>query len=218
MSKSKLTVMSDASRLLAELQKDGVEHQHETLERQCVALDKFFALPSTSVSESDRRAMLIAGMKALETSIRPYFIAERLLRFRKDVIAPATELLNRNPACELTILAALLLTNNGSRLGVPVLIAEIECGGEYVSIAARALANAEISDHAPAVVMRLRQTPLPPLRRIPDIKDDLILLDLIDILTKIHTPLPEDLRGKFSSPLASEWFRSAVSENRACTK
>ncbi|HEX3133907.1 MAG TPA: hypothetical protein VHX44_10050, partial [Planctomycetota bacterium] len=152
--------MSDVTQLLADLQTDDPERQLETLERHSVALDNFFALPSHSVSESDRRAMLLAGMKALETSIRPLFIAERLHRFRKDVIEPATELLNRSPAREPTILAALLLINNGSRLGVPILVAEIERGGDYLHMAARALGNFGCTDHVSAILERLRQVPL----------------------------------------------------------
>jgi len=180
--------------------------------RQAQALEKFFALPETSVKESERRAVLAAGVKALETSSQPFLIAERLSRFRDEAIQPLLDLLARNPSPEVTTLAALILVNNGSLLGVPVLVAEVERGGEFITLASFALANAGITDHVPAIIEQLRHYQVTADREFPSTEDDRVL-NLLDVLSKLRVPLPDDIRQKFADPQAPRFFHLAIEQH-----
>jgi len=199
-------VSPDVSRIVADLQ--GTD-----LARQVEALEKFFALPTASVSNTDRRAVLIAGVKAMEASGNPYPIAERLLRFGEEAVSPLSDLLARNPSPEVTTLAALILVNNGSRLGVPALVAEVERGGDYTIPASFALGNAGFADHVPAIIERLRRWPMPPTHEFPTADDDRALT-LLEVLSKLRVPLPDDIRRKYVDPQAPQFFRLAVERHR----
>ncbi len=194
--------LPDVNRLIGDI-------QGSDLARQVGALEEFLALPTTSVSDSDRQAVLVAGVRALEESSNPYPIAERLARFREEAVPPLESLLSRSPSSEAATLAALILVNNGSRLGVPPLVAEVRCGGNYIIPASFALAHAGVADHVPAIIEKLRQYPITPTREFPATEDDCVL-NLLDVLNKLRVPLPEDIRLKFSEPQVPQYFRSAV--------
>ncbi|MFO0852424.1 MAG: hypothetical protein U0871_28265 [Gemmataceae bacterium] len=185
------------------------ELQSTDSDRQVTVLDRYFRLPIAVVSDADRQAVLLEAVKALEKSDNPYPIAERLLRFREEAVPAVAELLARNPSPEVTTLAALILVNNGSRLGVPDLVAEVERGGDYLVTASLALANAGFTDHIPAIIERLRQWPMPPDREFPTTEDD-VVLSLLDVLCKLRVPLPDDIRRKLLDPRGPQFFRSAV--------
>jgi len=197
--------ISAVGQIIADLQ--GID-----LARQVDALEKFFLLPTVSVSESDRQAVLTVAVNALEKSTNPYPIAERLLRFREEAVPPVADLLARNPSQEVKTLAALILINNGSRLGVPALVEEVDRGGDYLVTASLALANAGVIDHASTIIERLRRCSVPPLREFPTAEDDVVLA-LITVLRKLRVPLPEDIRRKFCDPQAPWFFRSAVEQH-----
>lgn len=185
------------------------ELQASDSDRQVTALDKFFQLHSTAVSESDRHAVLMGAVKTLEASDNPYPIAERLLRFREEAVSPLSDLLARSPSSEVTTLAALILVTNGSRLGVPALVAEVERDGDYIILASFALANAGVTDHVPAIIERLHRWPVPLNREFPTAEDDMALT-LLEVLKKLRVPLPEEIRRKFSDPRVPQLFHSAV--------
>lgn len=179
------------------------------LASQVEALDRFFSLPTGAVSNSERRDVMTASVKALEASSNPYPIAERVVRFGPDAIPLLVDLLNRSKSAEVKTLVALILVNNGSHVGVPVLVQEIERGGSYDMIASLALSNAGITDHAQAVIERLRECPVPPVSEFPATEDE-VILGLIKCLKRLQIPLPTDLRSKFSAPNVSQFFREAV--------
>ena len=186
-----------------------LELQSSDSDRQVRALDWYFRLPAATISKTERQAVLLAGVKALEISDNPYPIAERLLRFREEAVPCLSELLTRNTSAEVNTLAALILVNNGSRLGVPALVAEVECGGEFISLASHALANAGFTEHVSAIIDWLRRWPMPPDREFPTGDDDLAL-SLLDVLNRLQMPLPEDIRQKFSEPGVPAFFRTAI--------
>ncbi len=183
--------------------------QGSALASQVLALEKFFALPPASISDASRRVLFRASVRAMETASDPYLLAERLLRFRGEAVPLLLDLLTRTPSSEVRILASLILVNNGSKVGVPALVEEIERGGDYLIMASYALANAGFCDHAPVLIDRPRRWSRPPCRDIPTTDDDL-LLSLLDVLHKLRVPLPEDIRQKFSDPRASRFFRLAA--------
>lgn len=194
------------SKILAQLHGSDVRLQVEALER-------FFALPPASVSDEDKSAVLDAGVNAMEVSSNPFLIAQRLARFGEAAISPLSSLLARNPSSEVTIVTALLLVNNGSRLGVPVLVAEVERGGGFIATASLAMANAGFTDHVPAVIERLRRWSVPIDRKFPT-TDDEVVLCLLEAIDTLRVPLPDDIRRKFADPQAPEFYRLAVQRSR----
>ena len=172
------------------------------------ALDEFFSLP-TSVSKSDRRNVLLESIRALETSTNPYVIAERVLRFRSEAIAPLADLLTRTHSSEVKTLASLILINNRSDVGKTALIEEISREGPYRVMASFALANAGFPDHVPLIVQTLRQYEIVPSREFPS-NDDSEIISFFEVLNRLRVQLPDDIKQKYSGSEAPRFFRREV--------
>lgn len=175
---------------------------------QMSALDEFFSLP-TSVSESDRRIVLLEAIRALGTSTNPYVIAERVLRFGTDAIAPLIDLLTRAQSSEVKTLASLILINNQSDVGKTALIEEIRREGPYRVMASFALANAGFSDHVPLIVQKLRQYEIVRGCEFPS-NDDGEMISFFEVLNQLRVQLPDDIKQKYSGSEAPRFFWDSV--------
>lgn len=176
------------------------------------AMDTYLSIPSNSVSTSDQRKVLEAALKAMEDTTNGPFVAERLLRFGQLAEQTLIEFMAHTTKPEARVLAALILLNKGYRVGVPVLVQEVEKEGSYRSLASNTLANAGISAHVPAILNRIRNYSTPCLGEFPTTADDEIL-NLIDTLKRLQVELPEDIKTKFSGPTVPQFFQDAVASS-----
>jgi hypothetical protein len=178
-------------------------------ERQVGALDIYFSFPVSEIDPASRQEVVSATLTALERSNDPYFIAQRVARFGEEVIQPLSELMAHTSLPEVKTLAALILLKKGSRIGVPILVREIEDEGVYRVIASTALASAGVAEHVPAIFNRLRQYSPTSLSEFPTTQDDEVL-SLLGVLKQLRVELPEEIKSKFSGPLVPRYFHDAI--------
>ncbi len=164
-------------------------------DRQVMALDQYFRLPTSSVSESQNRSVVSAAVKAMEISDNPYPVAEKVLRFGAEKIQPLIDLLARNTSSEVATLAALILVKNNYNQGVPFLVDEVKHSGVYFVIASRALASAGCADHVNYVFEKLRQHTVFLNSEFPS-TDDEVALSLLNDLDTLNVQVPSDIRSK----------------------
>jgi hypothetical protein len=130
------------------------------------------------------------AVEALENSSNRFLLAERLNRFGSIIIPYLEQLLARSNNSEVKILAALVLLQQNSKAGVPILLNAIRSDREYAGLSAQHLATVGIKDAINPICDRLRHSELQEI--------DLIV-SLLDSLSKLDAELPQDLLKRFSA-------------------
>ena len=130
------------------------------------------------------------AVAALENSSNRFLVAERLNRFGSIVTPHLEQLLDRAKNSEVKILAALVLLQQNSKVGISVLLSAIKSDREYAGLAAQHLATARIKDAIQPICDRLRNS---------NLKEIDLIVSLLDSLKKLDTELPQDLLKRFSA-------------------
>lgn len=180
------------------------------LARQVRALDEFLSF-STEVRDDDKRKVVSASVRLLETSSNPLAVASRISRFDQTIVPPLEDLFRKTTSAEVRTLASLVLLRKGSMIGVSILLREIEQRGAYRSMACTALANAGVVELVPVIVGRLRDYAVDVSAEFPTTADDEVLT-MLDILKRLHIRLPDEIAAKFSAPSAPAFFQKAMAE------
>lgn len=127
---------------------------------------------------------------ALENSSNRFLVAERLNCFGSITIPYLEQLLDRSKNSETKILAALVLLQQNSKVGIPILLNAIKSDLEYAGLAAQHLATAKINDAIEPICDRLRNS---------NLKEIDLIVDLLDSLNKLNAELPQNLLKRFST-------------------
>jgi len=133
----------------------------------------------------------------------PFLVAERLHRFGTVAIPPLEIMLRNTADPETRILAALVLLQLGSRLGVPCLLEGIHTSPNYACLSAKHLAQSGIAEAADVAIQRLR------VCRLDEI--DLILC-LIDCLKTLNREIPADIRDRLTGADVPRLLRLGLSQ------
>ncbi len=130
------------------------------------------------------------AVAALENSPNRFLVAERLNRFGSIITPHLEQLLEKSKNSEVKILAALVLLQQNSKVGIPILLNAIGCDREYAGLSAQHLATAGIKDAIKPTCDRLRNS---------NLKEIDLIVSLLDSLKKLDTKLPQDLLKRFSA-------------------
>ena len=158
---------------------ENLDSQH--MEQQIPAIEETANIIETLTQKA---------VAALENSSNRFLVAERLNRFGSIVTPHLEKLLDKSENSEVKILAALVLLQQNSKAGIPILLNAIGCDREYAGLAAQHLATAGIQDAIKPICDRLRNSKLEEI--------DLIV-SLLDSLKKLDAKLPQDLLQRFSA-------------------
>ena len=166
----------------------------EDLERRIPALDQACELVQEIVK---------IGVQMLEKGPARFLVAERLHGLGRTIIEPLQSLLIRSKESEVQILAALVLLQLGSEVGIPVLLQALDTDREYVLLIARHLAANKVDESIDKIVFRLRSA--------QDSEIDLIV-GLLSALRTLEAKVPEDLLRRFEQSSMAWQVRTVVEE------
>ena len=145
------------------------------------------------------------AVAALENSSNRFLVAERLNRFGSIVTPHLEQLLDRSKNSEVKILAALVLLQQNSKVGISVLLSAIRSDRDYAGLAAQHLATARIKAAIKPICDRLRNSNLEEI--------DLIV-SLLDSLNKLDAELPQDLLKRFSADNTPWQIKTMCQDNK----
>lgn len=129
--------------------------------------------------------LAIKAVDALRRGPNRFLIAERLNRFGSVIVPHLEELLKNSDNSEARILAAIVLLQLDSRVGVPYLVDAITNDEDYAGLAASHLAKVGIKAAIEPMIKRLRNC---------EIKDVDLVVSLLDALAKLGGEIPSELR------------------------
>ncbi|WP_156041643.1 hypothetical protein [Chondromyces apiculatus] len=150
------------------------------VERQVAAVEQ----ASVVVGE-----LAAAAVNAFEHGPNHFLIAERLHMLGTTTVPYLQDLLRRPTNEETKTLAALVLLQLNDRMGVPILLAEVEEGSDYAGLCANHLAQANIDGTEAAIVRRLAAA------RLDEVD---LIVSLVIALRKMGRELPSDLSCRFN--------------------
>lgn len=158
----------------------------ENLDSQQVELQ----IPAIEETANIVDALAKKAVAALENTPNRFLVAERLNRFGSIIIPHLEKLLSQSSNSEVKILASLVLFQQNSKIGIPILLNAVRDDDEYAILAARHLAQAGIQDAVKPICDRLGNSSLEEV--------DLIV-SLLDSLEKLNARFPQNLLQRFSS-------------------
>jgi HEAT repeat protein len=129
------------------------------------------------------------AVETLRRGPNRFLVAERLNRLGSVVVPHLERLLKESDDSETRILAALVLLQFDSRVGVPCLLDAVNQDEDYAGLVAEHLAKAGIDQAIEPIIKRLRNCKLQEV--------DLVL-SLLDALAKLGGILPYDLQQRLS--------------------
>src|SRR5258708_1484194 len=113
------------------------------------------------------------------------------------IIPPLEEFIASSLKSETRTLASILLLHLGSKNGLEDVLEELKVNGPNAIIAAHKLARANISETGEIVIDRLRSIPE---NDVYDRAKAPFVNSYLAVLEKLGTPLPEDLKERFTRP------------------
>lgn len=172
-------------RVIEDLDSNQVENQIPALEQ------------ATKIVNS----LAVKAVDALRRGPNRFLVAERL-NLLGSVVAPHLEkLLKESDDSETRILAAIVLLQLGSKVGVPCLLDALNKDEEYAGLAAEHLAKVGIKEANYHIINRLRSCKL---------KQVDIVVSLLDALAKLGGILPSDLRERLVASDAPWQIRTMI--------
>ena len=169
----------------------------EDFETQCHALEAVSELLSTLAEQC---------VKALDVSVNPFLIAERLPGVGSRIIAPLERYIENKGEenSEKKVLASIVLLSLGSKAGLECVVNELREMGKNEYLAVNLLVRTKIPEAKDLIIERLRKF------TIDELKDTLTSNYVSNLLAylieDLSTPLPADLAASFESIKDSERY------------
>ena len=143
-----------------------------------------------------------------EKVFRP-FIAERLVTRGPALIPAVKQTMADTDDLDLQIVCGLILFYLGDHDGVPYMLKAIEEQTDWMCLAASKLAYGHVSEAGPYIIEQLRDLPLTKMDEITA---------LIQAMIKLGEPIPEDIKERLTSSLASKDSIDGVGEDATSTE
>ncbi len=134
-------------------------------------------------------SVAIKAVEALRKGPNRFLVAERLKCLGSVIVPHLEKLLNESDDSETRILAAVVLLQFNSQLGVPCLVDAVTQDEDYAGLVAEHLAKAGIDQAIEPIIKRLRNC---------ELKQVDLVVSLLDALAKLGGALPSDLRQRLS--------------------
>jgi len=135
-------------------------------------------------------SIAIQAVAALRKSPNRFLVAERLKRFGSVIVPHLEKLFQESDDSETQILAALVLLQFNSRVGVPCLLDAVTQDKDYAGLVAEHLAKLGIKEANEPILNRLRTCHL---------KEVDLVVNLLDALAKLGGILPSDFQQRLSA-------------------
>lgn len=171
----------------------------ENLDSQQIELQ----IPAVEETANIVDALAKKAVAALENSPNRFLVAERLNRFGSIIIPHLEKLLGQSSSSEVKILASLVLLQQNSKIGIPILLNATRDDDEYAILAARHLAQAGIQDAVKPICDRLRSS---------NLEEVDLIVSLLDSLNKLNSKVPQDLLQHLSSKDTSWQIKTMLEE------
>ncbi|MBD2776386.1 hypothetical protein [Iningainema tapete] len=144
--------------------------------------------------------------KAVDALIRGpnrFLVAERLQLLGSVVVPHLEKLLQESDDLETKILAALVLLQFNSRVGVPCLLDAIANNEEYGGLVAEHLAKKGIKEAIAPIINRLSTC---------ELKEVDLIVNLLDALEKLGGEIPLELRQRLAAPNIPWQIRTMIDD------
>lgn len=151
-------------------------------------------------------SIAIQAVAALRKSPNRFLVAERLKRLGSVVVPHLEKLFQESDNSETQILAALVLLQFNSRVGIPCLLDAVTQDKEYAGLVAEHLAKLGIKEAIEPILNRLRTCHL---------KEVDLVVNLLDALAKLGGILPSDLQQRLSAADVPWQIRTMYQNNFA---
>ncbi len=135
-------------------------------------------------------SVAIKAVEALRKGPNRFLVAERLKCLGSVIVPHLEKLLNESDDSETRILAALVLLQFDSRIGVPYLLDAVTQDEDYAGLVAEHLAKAGIEQAIEPIIKRLRNC---------ELKQVDLVVSLLDALAKVGGSLPSGLQQRLSA-------------------
>jgi len=162
------------------------------LEKQIAAIDKITGFMQELARQS---------VRGLAVSPEPMITAERLFMLGSIIVPALEDLVGKSDPGKTRTAASILLLALGSTKGLSDVIDKVRGGGPDAIIAARKMAAANVPDTGMMVIEQLR---LITDSQIHDLAEAPYICSWLSVLKASDTPLPFDLKTRFSQEGASK--------------
>ncbi len=146
------------------------------------------------------------ALKAVDALIRGpnrFLVAERLQLFGSVIVPHLEKLLQESDDLETKILAALVLLQFDSGVGVPCLLDAVAKNEDYGGLVAEHLAKKGIKEALSPIINRLLTC---------ELKEVDLVVNLLDALDKLGGEIPSELRQRLTAPDTPWQIRTMIDD------